>query len=376
MDLSSSAPTQTTSTNTATGASQDGGMDAFDQAAKNVSKKAANISKGPGAGSGKSPQDTGVGAKPAENKEEQSGKTFKLTKIDGTEYEVPERDYHEAARKGLTADKRMYEANLLKKQAIEEKRVLAEMKQALESESGKSPIERFKDLLKGLKDENISKDFRKEAELWLYEQIQRDEEPEHEKRIRAAEERARLAEEKANAEENRKKQEAEAVKKNQYRKAAEESVIKGVQASGLPVTEYTVKRFADLKYNASKAGADVSDEQLASFLKTDTIENNKALFGSYVDQIIKARESKDNDAILKAGEAMSSQLPENFLQALRIFDYINHIQKTNGQMSGAPIDTPKAQKEPEAKKELSWSEYQEERKRKAEELQKSWKRSS
>ena len=300
---------------------------------------------------------------------------YKLAKIDGTEYEVDEKAYHDAARKALTADKRMHEATTLQKKLLEDQRLLEKEREKISAQQKKTPVEIFKEMQARLDDPTISKAFRAEIEQWLLSQIEYDEASPEVKRASALEKENATLKAKEKAREDEKNNTAREAEKSEHRRTAQESIMGVLKASGLPPTEFLVKKIADIKFNARKAKVNVTDEQVANFLKTDTLDTSSALYGSFAENIIKAKAAGDSGAILKAGEALISHLPENIIKALRVYDYTKHV---SGVPRGANpiVDTPKAppQKESGAYEFNKFDDYQENRRKFAQDLQKSWKK--
>ncbi len=309
----------------------------------------------------KSPQQAiEEGAYPKADKEWESKakQAYKLVKVDGTEYEVEETKYHEAAQKSFAADKRIWEANQLHKQAIQ-KMAEAEEKAAKYAEyEKKAPTDIFKEVQQKLKDPNTTKEFRRAAEEWLLQQIQAEEaSPEQQRAMQ-------LERELSEYKEKESKREAEAKKQQQdkelqgYRQSAQESILNVLKMSNLPATEAMVKAIADIKYNATRAKVKLSDEQVANILKTDTMESSNALYGDFANQIIQAKSGGDVDAIIRSGEALMSTLPESIIKALRIYDLAKHSQ-SRGQV--IKKEEPVIQEEPKkaGAYNMSWDEFQE-----------------
>ena len=359
MDLSSGAAVQTSNTAPLQGAP----AQTIDEAVSNVSAKVG----------GKKAK-----AQPASNdatEPKESKPVYKLAKIDGTEYEVDEKTYSDAARKSLTADKRMHEATNLQKKLLEEQRKLEEDRERVLAHQKKSPVEVFQEMKDRLDDPNISKAFRAEIEKWLLSQIEYDEAPPEVKRASALEKENKALKDAQKAREDEMNKSAREAEKGEHRRTAQESIMGVLKASGLPPTEFLVKKIADIKFNARKAKVNVTDEQVANFIKTDTLDTSSALYGSFAENIIKAKAAGDNDGILKAGEALISHLPENIIKALRVYDYTKHV-------SGVPrgsnpiVDTPKAAapKDDRGYEFNKFDDYQENRRKLAQDLQKSWKK--
>lgn len=315
----------------------------------------------------KSPQqaiEEGAYPKAEEQGESKAKQAYKLVKVDGQEYEVDETKYHEAAQKSFAADKRIWEANQLHKQALA-KLAEAEEKAAKYAEfEKKPPTDLFKEIQTKLKDPNTTKEFRRAAEEWLLQQIQAEEaSPEQQRAMQLERELAEYKEKESKREAELKKQQQDKELQG-YRQSAQESILNVLKMSNLPATESMVKAIADIKYNAARAKVKLSDEQVANILKTDTMESSNALYGDFANQIIQAKSSGNVDAIIKSGEALMSTLPESIIKALRIYDLAKHSQSRGQQIKR---EEPVIQEEPKKSGgayNMSWDEFQEyERKR-------------
>lgn len=310
----------------------------------------------------KSPQpaiEEGAYPKEGQQGESKAKQAYKLVKVDGQEYEVDESKYHEAAQKSFAADKRIWEANQLHKQALAKLAEAEEKAAKYQDYEKKPPTELFKEIQQKLKDPNTTKEFRKAAEDWLYQQIQGDGASPEQKRIAQLE--AEVAEARA-AKEAEEKQKAEEAKKQElqgYRQSAQESILNVLKMSNLPATEAMVKAIADIKYNAARAKVKLSDEQVANILKTDTMESSNALYGDFANQIIQAKSSGDVDAIIRSGEALMSTLPEGIIKALRIYDLAKHSQSRGQTIKKEEPAMQGEQSKGVGAYNMSWDEFQE-----------------
>lgn len=298
------------------------------------------------------------GAYPKAEQTAAEKKAYKLLKVDGQEYEVDETRYHEAAQKSFAADKRIWEANQLQKQAMQ-KLAEAEEKAAKYAKYDESPDLLIEDALKRLKDPNITKKARAATEKWLTEQLMAEEaSPEQQRAMQLERELAEYKEREKKFEEKTKKEQQEKELQG-YRQSAQESILNVLKMSALPATESMVKAIADIKYNAARAKVKLSDEQVANILKTDTIESSNALYGQFADSIIKAKQSGDVESIVKSGDALLSTLPESIIKALRIYDLAKHSQSRGQAMKK---EEPVIQEEPKKTSgayDMSWEEFQE-----------------
>lgn len=302
-------------------------------------------------------------------------KKFKVFKENGQEYEVDEENYHRLAQKSFAAEKRMWEAKEARK-AIDSDRVkLAEERAKMEAFKKMTPSQRF-DAMLGELEENpeMSKEFRDKLEDFLYAKLKEDEEhPEIKKRKEIERENKRLKDQM----ESEKKAKEDAVKAEQvkqYKIQYQKTIVDALDMSGLPKNEWNVKHIADLMYNAAKQNITLTPEMLSQKLKEDRIDNVRAMSGDMATKLIDAHKAKNYPEVLKIGERLTEMFGEDMLNALRRLD----LTMTSSSVPSIPepaVPTPQLNGTKDSKPyAVSWDKYQDERKAKAEELQKSWKR--
>lgn len=272
---------------------------------------------------------------------------YRLVKVDGTEYEVPEKDFVDAARHSLTANKRMYEANQLQKKLMEESQRIKELGDKYSKFESMTAEQQFDAVLARAKDPNVSKVVRQKAEDWLIQQISLDEaSPEKKELLKERAAREEL-EAKLKERENKDTESKYAQEKTQYQESVQKDVITILDASGLPPTEWNIKRVADLMYNGRQATKKnpefkLSNEQMADFIKQDTIDTTGALYGNIADNILKAKEAGSADEILKYGKYLEDNLPPQVLRAIRIYDLTKHTSSRPQNTVGKPVDVQKS----------------------------------
>lgn len=272
---------------------------------------------------------------------------YKLVKIDGTEYEVPEKDFFDAARHSLTANKRMYEATQLQKKLMEDSKRVQELEAKYSKFESMSPEEQFEAVLSRAKDPNASKAVRQKAEEWLIRQIEMDEASPEKKELMKERATREELEAKLKERETKDSESKYAQEKTQHQQSAQQDIISILDTSGLPPTEWNVKRVADLMYNARQAAKKnpafkFSNEQMADFIKQDTIDSTGALYGNIADNILKAKESGSAEEILKYGKYLEDNLPASVLRAIRIYDLTKHTSSRPQNTVSRPVDVQKA----------------------------------
>lgn len=301
---------------------------------------------------------------------------FRLVKVDGTDYEVDEKTFRAAAQKSLGAEKRMYEAGELQRKALEALKYADEQKVKYESWEKMSPVEQFESMQAKLNDPETSKAMRGKIEKWLWDRIQEDQmTPEMQKASAAERENADLKK-KLQSQEEQQKQATYNAEKQHYAEQAQKDLMHIINTAGLPLTEWNVKRAADLMYNARQVaktnpGLQIPPEQLANILKQDTIKSTGALYGNIADGIIKARQAGNNEEILKYGSALVEHMPESVIRALRIYDLTKHMTAQPVTSQQRVNDAPKTEVVEKKRPYMSMDDWAAERKEIAAKLQRS-----
>lgn len=299
----------------------------------------------------------------------------RILKAHGQEIELDDEQYERYAQKGIGAEKRLWEANKLHKEA---------MAKAAEVEKEKARLEDLKKQFDGGEDEAIENlirqaqndpqklgKVRQKVENWLIEQL---------KLEQATPEQQELAQLKRQME--MQKAEAETLKKQQekvrfeaetqkYRELFSKKLMQGLEQSGLPATEWNVKHMADLQMQALKAGYDIDPTTLADMLKQDRIEHVRSLTGDISKNILSAYEAKDNQKILMIGQQLEAIAPPELLKALRIYD-LAQINSQQPNVPKKPVEVA-VPVDPDAEQrrgyKMSWAEAEAERKRTVAELE-------
>lgn len=270
-------------------------------------------------------------------------KKYKVLKHNGQEVEVDEDTYTRFAQKAFAADRELSEAKRLKREAEERAAHVRQWQAQIEAMKKEAPSKRVKMLLEELQDNpDAVKEFRGTVEQWLYDKLQEESaSPEMQRAMKAERELERIKKQQA--------QEAEKAKKEAWEKevaasrpAQEKLIIEALTMSGLPKTEWNVKHAADIIYNARVKGHKVTNEQVASILKEDRIDNVRALGSEFSSKIIEAHTNKDFDTVLKAGEQLAELYGEDILKALRIYDLRKHLS-SKPEMPKPVVETQKTE---------------------------------
>lgn len=312
--------------------------------------------------------------KPPAQDESAPKKTYKL-KVDKQEFDVDEETYHAAAQRGYNVGKRERELVAKEKSAMEALKVAQEREEKYNRWQSLSPDQKVEQALTDLKDPNITKVAREKIERWLWGQIQADQDSPEQKELKSLKAEKESWENERKTQQEREKQDKYNKEKAQHVQTAQQDVIKIVELAGVPVTEHNFKLAADYLFINAKAKSGATPEQIAKFVKNDTIETTNHLYGAIAETVLKAREANDDAGVLKAGQNLLDSLPPQLTKALRIVDYVRHT-KGVPQSAGQPVDVPKVQ-EPkksghyEFKTTDEWIEY---RKKMVQDLDKSSKR--
>lgn len=228
----------------------------------------------------------------AERKDEGAPQVWKL-KVNGSEVEFDASDegrVKQAVQKGLAADAKFQEAAQVRQQAEGFIRALKE-----------NPLE-------VLQHPSLGIDFRKIAEDYLFEQIQREAAPEEYARTQERKELERYR-----AEEARKKQEAEQRQreemKEQYRQNYTKQFTEALEEGGVPKTDWTIQRTAlYMKQAIAKGYKHITPKDVIPMVKQDWINAQRQLF-EHLDgeKLIEAVGQDVADKIRKANLARMQQ---------------------------------------------------------------------
>ena len=181
-------------------------------------------------------------------------------KIDNADVEMSESEVIALAQKGRGADRKFQEAAQLRKEAEQTAAYLkANPREAL-AKLG-IDVRKFSEdtLMEILTQEQMSPEQRKAQDM--------------EKKLRGYEKAEK------DAKDTRDRQEAEALE-GQHMKTFDEMFVKALGESGLPKTQYTVKRMAELQLVNIRKGLNLDAAQLAKLVREDYMSEQKALYGA------------------------------------------------------------------------------------------------
>lgn len=194
-------------------------------------------------------------------------RTYKV-KIDGNEVDVDEDELLKGYQSTKSAQQRFNEAAMMRKQAEE----FIKLAKA--------------DPKKLLTHPDIGLDLQAFANAILQEQLEEQLLSPEEKELRDT--KRKLAEFEAaqrQAEEARQQEELDKYTQ-MYEQQYTEKIIGALETSGLPKTEYTVKKIAEKMLIAAEHGFDVEPADVIEFVKNDYMNDIKALFGSANEDIL------------------------------------------------------------------------------------------
>lgn len=309
-------------------------------------KPALDSKQDPGLTTNDGQQQSAPAATPAETKPFQQGeqalRKLKL-KIDGQEQEFPEHEVIARAQKAAAADKRFQEAMTARQQA-------EALVNLLKS-----------DFTKLIDDPRLNipeEQKRKMMEEW-YKRKYIDPEiltPEQKKQREMEMELQRYREQEAN---NKKQAEQKAIKdlEDYHRENYQKVIIGALQTEGIPKTEFTVKRMADLMAKNLQMGLDLTPEHLATLVREDYMNEIKALFGA------------------SDGETLMKLVGDDFTNKIRRAD-LERLRAGQPQVPKPIIETPKADQSAAtpSRPYRTMDEERQLREQRARELQSQWKK--
>lgn len=299
-------------------------------------------------------------------------KSFKTVKIDGKELQLDEDTYHRYVQKGIGAEKRYAEAAKLMREAqarIDElSKKQAEIAEKSKRYGDEPDWDYLIDQAKG--DPQRLAKVRQKAEQWLISQLELE---------AASPEAQELARQKAENERIRKenedyKKQAQAREMEQltakHRATIESTIMEALEISGLPKTEWNVRHMADLMSKAIRGKYELTPQQLALQVKSERIDNNKAILGEYAKGIIEAYKNKDSQKVAFLGKAMEELFTPEVIDAVRAYDLTN-LSAAQPNIPKPVVETPATEKPLETRKShyLSEDEERERRQRVAAEAQ-------
>ena len=255
-------------------------------------------------------------------------------KIDGQELELPEAEVIARAQRSSAADKRFQEAQMTKKQA-------EAFINALRTDFTKLIDDPSLGIADDKKQQMIEDYYRAkyiEPQLLTPEQQQQKKMEAELKRYRDQEESVKRQQH----EEHLKMLEQHHV--NNY----QQIIIKALNTEGLPKTEYTTKRMADLMSKNLQMGLDLTPEHLAQLVREDYVNEQKSLFSA-----------TDGDTLLKLmGEDVVNKIRKADLARLKagipkvpeaIVDTAKANQESNARRTFKSMDEERAEREERVK---------------------------
>lgn len=188
-------------------------------------------------------------------------RTFQV-KVDGEEVTVTEEELLRGYQLRKASDKRFSEGHQMRKQSEEFIRLLKT------------------DPKKVLSHPSIGLDLKNFAEEYLMGQMQEEMMSPEEKKLKEYQEKLRGYEE---AEANAKKEEEtkqEKAVREKYTADYNNQIITALEQSGLPKTEFTVKRMINYMHSALQKGYELEGKDVVDLVKQDYINDTKALYSN------------------------------------------------------------------------------------------------
>lgn len=194
-------------------------------------------------------------------------KTYRV-KIDGEEVEISEDELLKGYQTTKSAQQRFNEAAMMRKQAEEFIKLAKSDPRKLLSHPG------------------IGVDLQQFANAILQEQLEEQLLSPEEKELRDTKRKLAEYEEAKRLQEAQRQQEELDKYTQMYEQEYTEKIIGALETSGLPKTEYTVKKIAEKMLIAAERGLDVEPADVIQFVKADYMNDIKALFGSANEDIL------------------------------------------------------------------------------------------
>lgn len=238
-------------------------------------------------------------------------------KIDNADVEMSESEVIALAQKGRGADRKFQEAAQLRKEAEQTAAFLkANPREAL-AKLG-IDVRKFSEetLMEILTQEQMSPEQRKAQDM--------------EKKLRGYEKAEK------DAKDTRDREEAAALE-GHHMKTFDDMFVKALGESGLPKTQYTVKRMAELQLVNIRKGLNLDATQLAKLVREDYMSEQKALYGA-----------ADGDALL---ELLGPEIVKKLSKA-----QIKKLKTAAPQYSKPTPDREPSSGEPSAQQ--NWKEFQ------------------
>ena len=243
-------------------------------------------------------------------------------KLDGKDVEMSESEVMSLAQQGKVAGQRFNEAAKMKQEA-----------ESILKFAKANPTEFFN---------KTGMNARQWAEEYLLGELQREAMSPEQKKAFENEERLRKYEatEKSQKEQALKDQEERLTK--EQRERYDKIFVQALTESGLPKTQYTVKRMAELQLLNIKNSYELTPSQLASMIKEDYAAEQKSLVGALDGE----------DLINFFGEDIVKKLSKA------------QIAKLKAKGLGAGVQAQNVPQRKSGEKELTWEEYQRQNRRK------------
>ena len=268
----------------------------------------------------------------------QAEKRFLKAKVDGKEMDVPEEEAIAAWQKKSSSEQRFQEAAKLRK---ESEQFIQTLKQAAVNPKVMEQL---------LKHPAIGGDFKKIAEQYLYEIIQRESMSPEQKELYEIKEKLALQEERAKQLEEEQKNAQMSQLEQQYTADYQKDIITTLEQAGLPKSESTVGRMARYMYMGLQRGVELKASDVVDMVKQDYVNDIKSLFGSLPP------------------EQMIGMLGEDLAEKIRKHDLAKLKGGINGQQSGPTNSQPeiKPKSKFQKKKSMTMDEFKQLVKQRAE----------
>lgn len=207
-------------------------------------------------------------------------------KFEGQEVEMPESEVLALASAGKVSTKRFQEAAAMKKQAEEVLKFAKDNPKEFFAKTGMNA--------------------REWAENYMMEELQNDAMSPEQRKARENEEKLRKYEDSEKRAKEKSRQDKIDALTNEKRQEFDVMFTKALNESGLPRTEFTVKRMAQLQLINIKKGLELNSTQLAKIVREDYANEQKSLLSAFDgDQLM---EFLGPEAVKKLSKAQIAKL--------------------------------------------------------------------
>jgi len=283
----------------------------------------------------------------------------KKYKVNGKEIELTEEQAERFTQKGILFEKQNHEFTKQKRELAAKEESLTQKEQEI-VQTLQAIKEQGLEVLIDLHGEEAA---RKMIEGWLRPKVEREMMPEPDRRVLDAEERAGRFEAALKERDERDRQTQIEAKAREFEGHYQKVIIDALEKGGFPDADRTIfaADMAAWMQRGLNKGIEYTAEELIPLVKEDQRLRTLAWTGYLVGKIKTAKESKDDNAVIRFGGELAEELGEEVVHALGQYHLAKY--RAQGQQPKQILDTPKVKTETERKQKpyMSEDEYKRER---------------